>query len=254
MYSLRMSFWVVPEIRSRGDPLGLGRGHVQRQQDGRGRVDRHRGADVPERQAVDEDRHVGEAADRDADPAHLAFGRRGVRVVAHLRGQVERDRQAGLAVVQEVPEPAVRLLGGREPRVLAHGPEAAAIHRGLDPAGERVLARSPEVTILVETLEVRGRVEVAHLDPGRRLEPLAALRSRLPSPCPERLAPSVTAWVRPLPYGASRPLVGLAHPRTTRTSPSSTVAPAPAGTRVTVPARGARSSFCIFMASTASRV
>ena len=34
----------------------------------------------------------------------------------------------------------------------------------------------------------------------------------------------------------------------------STVAPAPAGTRTTVPSRGARSSFCIFMASTARRV
>jgi hypothetical protein len=63
----------------------------------------------------------------------------GVRVVAHLGRQVEGDRQAGLALLEEVAEPSVGLLGGREARVLAHRPEAACvfslIHRRLGAAG-----------------------------------------------------------------------------------------------------------------------
>ena len=49
---------------------------------------------VPERQAVEQRRHVLDRVDRDADASDFAGGERVVRVVAHLRGQVERDAQA----------------------------------------------------------------------------------------------------------------------------------------------------------------
>ena len=124
------------------DALGLGRGDVERQQDRRRGVDRHRRADPVERQALEQDGHVGEAGDRHADPAHLPFRLPGVRVVAHLGRQVERDRQPGLALLEQVAEPAVGLLGGGEAGVLAHRPEAAPVHRRLDAPGERVLARA----------------------------------------------------------------------------------------------------------------
>ena len=77
-------------------------------------------------------------------------------VVAHLRRQVEGDRQPGLAVGEQVPEALVGLGGGREAGVLAHRPEAAAVHRGLDAAGERELAGPPEVAVLVEAGDVGG--------------------------------------------------------------------------------------------------
>ena len=72
--------------------------------------------------------------DRDADPAHLALGLGGVGVVAHLGRQVEGDRQAGLALLEEVAEALVGLGGRREAGVLAHRPEAA---RGTSWAGRR---------------------------------------------------------------------------------------------------------------------
>ena len=91
MYSLRMSFWVVPLIRPL-DALGLGRGHVQREEDRRCRVDGHGRADVAERQTVDQDGHVGKAADRHPDPAYLPFRGWCVGVVAHLGREVEGHR------------------------------------------------------------------------------------------------------------------------------------------------------------------
>ena len=58
----------------------------------------------------------------------LAGGARIVRVVAELRRQVERDREPGLAALEQVPEARVRLLGRGEPRVLPDRPGPAAIH------------------------------------------------------------------------------------------------------------------------------
>ena len=78
--------------------------------------------------------------DRDADLADLALGARVVGVVAHLRGQVEGARQAGLACVEQELEALVGLLGGAEAGVLAHRPEPAAVHVRLDAARERGLA------------------------------------------------------------------------------------------------------------------
>ena len=72
MYSLRMSFWVVPLMQRPVDPLPLGRDHVQGEQDRGRRVDRHRRAHLAERDVPEEGLHVGEAGDRHADPADLA--------------------------------------------------------------------------------------------------------------------------------------------------------------------------------------
>src|SRR5437762_3376430 len=50
---------------------------------------------------------------RDAGAADLAVGARVVGVVAELRRQVERDGEAGLPVVEQVPVARVRLLRRR---------------------------------------------------------------------------------------------------------------------------------------------
>ena len=60
-----------------------------------------------------------------------------VGVVAHQRRHVERGREAGLAVVEQVAEALVRLLGGAEAGELPHRPELAAVHRRIDAARER---------------------------------------------------------------------------------------------------------------------
>src|SRR5580765_9026385 len=81
-----------------------------------------------------------------------------VRVVAHQRRHVERRREPGLPVLEEVAEALVRLLGRPEAGELAHRPQAAAVHRGIDAARERIRARPAEVAVVVE-LDVLGRVE-----------------------------------------------------------------------------------------------
>src|SRR4029450_1241593 len=64
-----------------------------------------------------------------------------VRVVAHLGRQIERDREPGLALLQEEAVALVRLGGGTEARVLPHGPEALSVHLRMDAAGERKFSR-----------------------------------------------------------------------------------------------------------------
>src|SRR5436190_21043703 len=64
-----------------------------------------------------------------------------IRVVSHLGGQIERDREARLPGLEEVLKPVVRFLGRSKTRVLAHRPQLAAVHRGIDTAGERPFAR-----------------------------------------------------------------------------------------------------------------
>ena len=90
--------------------------------------------------SVEERLHVLDRVDGNAHPPDLALGQGIVGVVADLGGQVEGDAQAGLALLEQVAVPAVRLLGIRVSRVLAHGPEPAAVHGGLRASGEGVLA------------------------------------------------------------------------------------------------------------------
>ena len=113
------------------------------------------------------------------DPADLALGLGRVGVVAHLGRQVEGDRQAGLALLEQVAEAlGWSRLGGREAGVLAHRPEPAPVHRRLDAAGERELARPAEVAVLVEAGHVGRRVQVADLDARARLERARGARGR----------------------------------------------------------------------------
>jgi hypothetical protein len=100
----------------------------------------------------------------------------GVGVVAHLGREIEGHRKAGLALLEKIAEAAIGIGGGREPGVLAHRPEAAAVHRRLDAARIRVLPRPAEVALFVQTGHVRRRVEVLDLNSRCRQEPLLAFR------------------------------------------------------------------------------
>ena len=111
------------------DALLLGDELVEQQEERRGGVDRHRGRDPVERDPVEQRLHVGERVDRDAGAADLALRERVVRVVAELRREVERDREARLPALEQVAEARVRLLGRAVARVLADRPRTAAVHR-----------------------------------------------------------------------------------------------------------------------------
>jgi hypothetical protein len=89
--------------------------------------------------------HVVERVDRHALAPDLAEAERGVvGVVAHQRGHVERRRQAGLAVLEQVAEALVGLLARAEAGELAHRPQPPAVHRLVDAAREGVLAGQPD--------------------------------------------------------------------------------------------------------------
>ena len=77
----------------------------------------------------------------------------GVGVVAHLGRQVERHRQAGRAGVDQLVVALVALGRGAEAGVLAHRPRPPGVHRLVDAAGVRELARLPEPGLRVPAVE-----------------------------------------------------------------------------------------------------
>jgi hypothetical protein len=116
--------------------------------------------------------HVLERVDRDALAADLALRARVVRVVAHQRRHVERGREPGLPVVEQVAEALVRLHGGAEAGELPHRPELAAVHRRVDAARER--ERRPGSRGRGRSRPTRvGRDERLVLESGDRREELA---------------------------------------------------------------------------------
>src|SRR5439155_23448827 len=109
-------------------------GHIESEQNRRGRVDRHARAHPIEGQAVEQGLHVLDGGNGDADAPYLASGHRRVAVVAHLSRQVERDAEALVPLREEALETSVRLLRGAETGVLTHRPQTTAAHRRPDPA------------------------------------------------------------------------------------------------------------------------
>ncbi len=162
MYSLRMSFWRVPEILRPVGTLFFGDGEIHGPDDGGGRIDGHRGGDIGERNLVEEDFHVGERADGDAAFANFTFGQCVIGVVAHQGGEIEGSGKAGLALSEEITEALVGVLGGAEAGELAHGPHSAAMHGGVNAAGVGRLTGEAEVAGGVPVFEVGRGVEAAN--------------------------------------------------------------------------------------------
>ena len=169
MYSLRMSFWIVPRSAAGAHALLLGHELVEQEQERRGRVDRHRRRDLVERDAGEQACHVGQRVDRDAGAADLAArhaGRRsrspaGSAGRTRSRGRSGRGR-AGSGSARSTPPPR------RSRRTGA----SSTAGRGTCPgtaARVGVLARRLELT-----RRVGGRVDGLHLD-ARLGAPIAAL-------------------------------------------------------------------------------
>ena len=162
-----------------GDALLLADSDVEGEQDGGGAVDRHRGGDAIEGNVLEKGAYVIDRVDGDAHLADLAHGHGVIGVVADLRRQVEGDGEAGLALLEEVAVALVRLLCGAEAGVLAHGPEAPAVHGGLDAAGEGVLAGEAEVAVAGGILGGVNGVEDGLAGGAKRLGALGVALDRL---------------------------------------------------------------------------
>ena len=167
-------------------PLLLPHHHVHREQHGRRRVDGHGRGHTIERNAVEQARQIVYRVDRHSGAAHLPLSHGMVRVVPHLCREIERDRQPRLTRREQMLEPRVRLLRGPEPGVLSHGPQLAAIHRGMHAPGERKRARSAELArrLGAPVVGTVDRLAVAHLAPtaasAERIRAANATSSLLP--------------------------------------------------------------------------
>src|SRR5262245_2864593 len=99
-----------------------------------------------------------------------------VAVVAHERGHIERGGEPHHAVLEQVLEALVGVLRRPEAGKLAHGPEAATVHRRLRTAGEWIDARKPDVATEILLATARRIEEVRDGYPRVRLEALRPAR------------------------------------------------------------------------------
>src|SRR6202011_2920182 len=95
---------------------------VQRQDERRRRVDRHRGVDLAEWNPFQQLLHVAPMANRDASLADLACRHRSIRVVTILGWQIERDRESALSLLEVIQKAPIRLLRVAETGVGADYP------------------------------------------------------------------------------------------------------------------------------------
>ena len=107
--------------------LLVGERHIEREQPGGGRVDRHRRVHLAERDAVKQHAHVADMRDRHADLADLTLGERMIAVVTGLGRQIEGDRKAGLPLAQILAVERVRCFRIRVARIGAENPRFIAL-------------------------------------------------------------------------------------------------------------------------------
>ena len=221
----------------RGDPLLLGGDDVEGEQDRRRGVDRHRDGDLVERDPVEQRLHVVDRVEGDALDPDLAQRAPVVGVEAHQGRHVEGGREPVLAVLEQVAEARVGLLDRAEARELAHRPQPPPIHRRVDAAGERVLARVTELRRRVEALQVLLGVQRLDRVPGEGLEERRRARG-----CARRAPPATGARAdaprarSPWTGGYRRRVVRLAGDdrragATRWTRSSATISPPPSPTR-----------------------
>ena len=154
MYSFRMSFCSVPEIFFQSAPCFSATARYIAQMIAAGELMVIDVVTSGQRNLVEEHFHVGQRTDGHAAFADFALGQSVVGVIAHQRRQIERDRKPGLALREQIAEALVGVLGGAKAGELAHGPQAAAIHGGMNAARVGRLAGIAEVALRVPAGEI----------------------------------------------------------------------------------------------------
>jgi hypothetical protein len=132
---------------------------IERHDDDRRRIDRHRDRYFLKVDTVEQDEHVVECVVRHAEPANFTGRARIVAIEPHERRQVERGRESGLPLRQQELEPLVRLSRRTETGELPHRPQATAVHTRVYAAREWVLARISEVSLIVKSIEIFGCIQ-----------------------------------------------------------------------------------------------
>ncbi len=149
-----------------GDALPFGGNNVEGQHGDDRAVHRHRYAHRVERDLVEQDLHVAHGVDRDARLADIADDARVIAVIAAVRGEIECDRQTLLPGGKVAAIEGVRFLCRGEARILADGPRAPGVHRGVGPARERRDPRHPGID---QRGSVLGGIQRLYRDPFGRV-------------------------------------------------------------------------------------
>src|SRR5918999_1685220 len=87
-----------------------------------------------------------------------------IRVESHLSRKVERHRQPGLTLSQQVAKPSIGFLCTSEARVLSHRPEPLPVYLGVDAARVWKLTRPADHLRIFRG--VAGVVDGVYLDAG----------------------------------------------------------------------------------------
>src|SRR5215472_3739689 len=98
-----------------------------------------------------------------------------VGVEANLRGKIKRDGKSGLSLAQEIAIALVGFDGGAEAGVLAHGPEAPAVHGGVNAARVGKFAGIAESGFGIAGSEILLSIQGLKRKAGERCEFLFAL-------------------------------------------------------------------------------
>jgi hypothetical protein len=106
--------------------------------------------------AIEEALHVFDGINRHAHFAHFAEGQRVVGIESDLGWQIECHRETSRSVREQIFVAFVRLFGVAHACVLAHGPEAAAVHGGLHAAGVGKFSGVANVAVIIVIL--RGKI------------------------------------------------------------------------------------------------
>src|SRR2546422_10670875 len=110
-------------------------------------------------------------------------------------------------MTEQVAKARVRLPRRAHPCVLAHGPKTAAVHGGVNPSGERWLARPSQIALGVESVQIAWLVERPDLDARVRHPALSVLFLRHGSKgtCSMSDSNRLIAWLPPGPGEPARP-------------------------------------------------
>src|ERR1700719_3728892 len=98
-----------------------------------------------------------------------------VGIHSDLRGQVESDGKPRLALIEQIAIALVGFSSTAKSCVLAHGPEAAAIHRRINAARVGKFARVAQGCIGVPVWKRFPRIEAFDGKAGKRGEPRFAV-------------------------------------------------------------------------------
>ena len=118
--------------------------------DDRGRaINRHRGGYFIERQAIEQDFHVGQRRDGNAAFAEFSGGEWVVGVISIKSRHIKSSRETCLTLGEQIFEALVGVFGGAETSKHTHGPGFSPVHGRLDATGIGVFSRQVKITSIV---------------------------------------------------------------------------------------------------------